>query len=255
MLHHMIKSFKKWLFVALGQDKYLQLLGLFFPSAYQLGLLRNDPVYDFHYYVRKLIKPGFTVIDIGANMGYYTRIFARLVGKTGKVIAIEPVAPFFRVMKKVADKYPQCTAYNYALGTEEKKISLNIPNQHGYLRTGLASIVTQAKPVANVFRFEAQMVKASSLLESLDRIDYIKCDIEGYETVVIPELRGLIEKHKPMLQIETSGPQRQEILRFMQSLGYQRFSLHNKKLVKDLPLEQHFGDFLFVFGTQPSNAD
>ncbi|MEY3368297.1 MAG: hypothetical protein RI973_1452 [Bacteroidota bacterium] len=244
----MIRTFKKWLFVALGQDKYIQLLGFFFPWIYRLGLLKNDPVYDFHYFVRQLVKPGFTVIDIGANMGYYTRIFAQLVGKTGKVIAIEPVAPFYRAMKKVADKYPQCIAYNYALGTEEKKITLSVPNQHGYLRTGLASIVTKAKPDSKDFSFEAQMVRASSLLQPLEKIDYIKCDIEGYETVVIPELRGLLEKHRPMLQIETSGPQRQEIIRFMASLGYQRFSLHEKKLVKDLPLEQHFGDFLFVFG-------
>jgi FkbM family methyltransferase len=246
----MVKIFKKILFNLLGQDNYLNLLSLLFPLSYRFGLLKGDPNYDFHYYVSKLIKPGFTVIDIGANMGYYTQIFAKLVGRTGKVVAIEPVYPFYKVMKKIADKYPQCNAYNYALGSEEKKITMTIPKKDGYLRTGLASVKIDEDDISMLFSFESQMVKASDFFQKLEKINYIKCDIEGYETVVIPEIQNLIEKHKPMLQIETFGDQREIILKIMKDLGYQRYSLHQKKLVKDLTLEKHFGDFLFIYESE-----
>ena len=242
----MVKTFKRWIYKILGQDRYLQLLGALFPLSYRLGLMSNDPIYDFHYYVKHLIRPGFTVVDIGANMGYYTRIFAELVGPNGKVIAIEPVPPFFKAMKRVADKYPQCVAHHCALGEEEKQITLCVPNEHGYLRTGLASIEGGPKEDGDFFYFQAEMSKGSALLAHEQRIDYIKCDVEGYETIVIPELKEIIEKHRPMIQIETYGAQQAFILQLMKGWGYSRYSLHQHALVRDLDLDKHFGDFLFI---------
>ena len=242
----MVRKLKRLLYRWLGQERYLRMLGSLFPIGYRLGLLRRDPIYHFHYYVRHLIKPGSTVVDIGANMGYYTRIFAELVGPSGRVIAFEPVPPFYRMMQRVAAHYPQVVAHHCALGEEEKTIILSVPNEHGYLRTGLASIGDASQDSGSAFRFEARMVKGSSLLEKEARIDYIKCDIEGYETTVIPELASVIEKHRPMLQIETYGEQKEAIMALMQAWGYERYSLHGNRLVKDLPMELHFGDFLFI---------
>jgi len=243
----MVKTIKRWIYKLLGQDRYLQLLGTLFPLSYRMGLLAKDPIYDFHYYVRHLIRPGFTVVDIGANMGYYTQIFAELTGPNGKVIAFEPVPPFFKAMKRVADKYPHCIAHPYALGEEEKAITLSVPNDHGYLRTGLASIEGGGQEGGDFFHFPAEMSKGSTLLAGEQRIDYIKCDIEGYETVVIPELQEIIKKHRPMIQIETYGAQQDFILPLLKSWGYSQFSLHQHALIKDLPLDKHFGDFLFIF--------
>jgi hypothetical protein len=45
--------------------------------------------------VNKIVKPGMTLIDVGANLGYYTIVFASLVGKSGKVFAFEPVKQYY----------------------------------------------------------------------------------------------------------------------------------------------------------------
>lgn len=63
------------------------------------------------------------------------------------------------------------------------------------------------KPAAGLalVEFEAEMRRGSELFASLDRIDLIKCDIEGYELVVMTEMRPLLERHHPTVLIETRG--------------------------------------------------
>ena len=54
----------------------------------------------------------------------------------------------------------------------------------------------------------------------MEKIDFIKCDIEGYERIVLPELRPLIEKFHPTVLVETDGESRQQMIRMFAELGY-----------------------------------
>jgi methyltransferase, FkbM family len=62
--------------------------------------LSIDPVFEplETEFCRAVVRPGAVVVDIGANIGYYTLIFARQVGPSGKVIAFEPDADNFRLL-------------------------------------------------------------------------------------------------------------------------------------------------------------
>ena len=72
------------------------------------------------FYLKQLIKPGYVCLDIGANVGYYATFLSDLVGLNGKVLAVEPVPLFARILKKNLGKYRQQNTqiYPYALGSE-----------------------------------------------------------------------------------------------------------------------------------------
>src|SRR5690606_15369627 len=227
----MVNFAKKLIFKTMGQRAYLRTLHRLFRFAYKSGYLKKDPVYKYHYYVKNLIKPDDVIVDFGGNLGYFTTIFAGLVPK-GRVIAVEPVVPFFETLQWATQNFPNVTLYNYALGTEEKSIQMSVPKNYGYLRTGLASVAEKDAPPEEHYLFDVQMKKASGLLASLPVINYIKCDIEGYEEYVLPEIRSLLEKHKPILQIETWGTHKKVVDDLMLELGYEKYTLKDGTLVR-----------------------
>ena len=73
--------------------------------------------------------------------------------------------------------------------------------------------------------FPARMRRGSELFAGLERLDFINCDIEGYEVVVMNELRPLLERFRPTVLIETGGENRPQIVALFTTLGYAGFTL------------------------------
>lgn len=242
----MTKSLKKILYKLLGEAAYLKALHVSFFILYDTGILKRNYIYKYHYFIKKIIKPGDCIIDIGGNLGYLTKIFSRLTGSAGKVISIEPVKPFFQTLKWALRNKKNCTIYNYALGAENKKITITLPKIDGFFRTGLAHIAKNETDREGHFNFEVEMIKGSELLINLPTINYIKIDIEGYEEFVLPELKEVFIKFKPILQIETAYPQKEIVFALMTELGYVQYGVYKNKLVKNLSEEVESGDYLFV---------
>jgi FkbM family methyltransferase len=238
------------LYKSLSQENYLRVLQRGFFLAYRLGLLKLFSIYDYHYYAKKLINKGDTIIDIGANLGYYSFLFAKWTGKTGNVFAIEPVKIFNKIFVEKVKKMSNITLYSYALGSEEKTVELVSSTHVGYLRTGLPHIYDQKKDGAietQEFRFETQMKKPSLLFNDLEKIDYIKCDIEGFEYVVLSEMKEVIRKHKPKVQVEVWGNNEEKVLALFNELGYSPYKLHKSRLMlQDNPTHKLRGDYLFL---------
>jgi FkbM family methyltransferase len=242
----MVKSVKKILYKVLGQKLYLKAMHYFFFKFYDLGLLRNNFSFKYHYFVKNLIQDGDYVVDLGANLGYFSKIFSRLAGKEGKVICIEPVKIFFETLKWGLRKQYNCTLHNYALGLEHKMIELVLPKSDGVFRTGLAHIQQADEKNTESYIFQTEMIIGSSLLIDLPKLNYIKCDIEGYEEFVLPELRGVIDKFKPILQVETDGKAKKIIFDMMTELGYIQYSVYKNKMVKNFSNKIESGDYLFI---------
>lgn len=238
-------TLKKILFKLLSQKAYLKTLHRSFYFLYDLGILKNDARFKYHYMVKKLIESNYTIVDIGANLGYFSKNFARLA-KNGKLISIEPVPAFFETLSFFMKKYPHATLYNVALGTEKGTITMVLPQSNGMIRTGLPHIAESEDEKKMHQTQDVDIVKGSELLGNLDRLDYIKCDIEGYELNVFQEIKPILEKHLPFVQVEIADKNLSSMLEIFQSMGYTQFGIKDFMFVQEKGKQSEEGDFFFV---------
>jgi FkbM family methyltransferase len=246
----MMLLIKKYIFRQLKIEKYLRILQRSYFFAYRTGLLRVNKNYACHYFVKKLIRKGDTVIDIGANLGYYSILFARWTGASGKVFSVEPIALYNQIFNEKAKKYSQIQLYPYALGTEEKKVELVSSPHVGFLRTGLPHVYnpqTDGNIETQEFKFEAQMKIPAVLFGDLERIDYIKCDVEGFEWIILSNMKEIIRKCRPKVQVEVWSENEENILQMFEELGYLPYKVfHNRLVLQKKGRTPVPGDYLFL---------
>lgn len=240
-------SVKKFLYRHLPLENYLRVVSCVFFTGYRLGLGKNSPVYEYPRFLKNLVRRGDTVIDIGANLGYYARIMCRLAGPQGKIYAVEPVKPILKVLKRNLRGCGNVEIMPYALGREDKCILLGNDSSRyaGYMGTGRNYVLNDDDEYTRAeIEFAAEMRRGSELFAGLERLDFIKCDIEGYETVVIPEMSSVIEKFLPLALVETGGANRRTITGLFFGWGYSGYILENGRLV---PMDDAEGDKDIVF--------
>jgi len=231
-----------------GPENYLILVSKFFFFFFHTGLLRISKSFYCHYYVSNLVKKGDVIIDIGANLGYFTRIFAESTGESGKVYAVEPVALFIKILTKNLKHFKNVEIIPFALGRSDNIwVKMGMPDHLKYFSHGRTHIIDDSESGKCCFITEAVVRNPSILFSDLSRLDYIKCDIEGYESEVIPEMAGLIRRFRPVIQIETSGDSRRQIYHMMDGMGYNCYWVDKKGLVKMTDeFSLSYGDLIFV---------
>ena len=219
--------------------------------GYFSGFLKLNKKFALHYFAPKLINKGETVLDIGGNLGYYSIIFGQKVGKTGKIIAVEPVTLFRRVFERNIRRRnwsKNISILPFALGEEDnKRIVMGVPSGNKYFRHGLTKVLDQPESAEkNQFEFQETMMRPESILNKLDRLDYIKCDVEGYEMHIFPLMKFIFEKFQPIVQIETDGENRNGIINFLGDYKYKPYYFLDKKIHALTGKENfHAGDVLF----------
>lgn len=242
------------LFKFLGFEKYLSLLSQLYFIAYKIGVLKFSKAYQYHYYLKKIIKKGDTIIDIGANLGYYSVLFAKWTGPSGMVHSVEPVPPVFKILKKNVRNFQNVVLYPIALGGENKAIQManNSKAEYGYITSGRNFVNTGVDSRKDLVLFNAEMKRGSELFHSLSRIDFIKCDVEGFELPVIQDMLPLITRFTPTMLIETEGENRTFIYQQLSQVGYSALVLSNNLLT---PLSEFSGssaDVLFIHSSRLS---
>lgn len=235
---------RRILYSILGQENYLFLIKKLFLISYSLGFLKSNRVYDWHYFSKNLIRPDDQIIDIGANLGYYTTLYRRWTGPESKIYAVEPIPLFRKILKKGTERDPRLRIIPFALGPESGSVRMGIPGDdilhHGYTR------VLDIENEKTVQTFEAEMRTPEEVFADLERVDYVKCDVEGFEDRLVPLLTDIIRKHSPLIQIESGQPQRKFIFSFLQGMEYEAYGLKNNLLFRlDSDLSDSFGDILF----------
>ena len=229
----MEKAIRSLLIHVLGFENYLRLVSRIYLRLSLAGFLQRK--YPELFYLHQLIKPGSVCIDIGANVGYYSVFLSHCTGKVGHVYAVEPVDVFARIFRSNtrALALDNITLHQTALGASNGKVKMGTPVIHGILRHGLTHVLADDEDSSSMKCYDVPMHIPDELFGSLETIDFIKCDVEGYEVHLFPHLMHSLQKHKPVLQIEISGTENiRAMLTMLTPIGYKPHGLQNNSLVQ-----------------------
>ena len=157
-------------------------------------------------------RKGDVFIDVGAHIGKYTVITAKIVGEDGLVIAIEPHPQNYKTLMKnvMLNRLTNVIAFRLAAWSTQQNLKLYTADKSGnhsvIRRTPMGFIKVRGKPIDDVV-----------MRLGLSHIDWIKIDVEGAEFHVIKGLYNTIKKYKPRLIIEVMD---KRVFRLMRELGY-----------------------------------
>jgi FkbM family methyltransferase len=212
---------------------------------FDLGILKSDERFKFHYATKKLIKEGDVVLDIGANLGYFSKLFARKNTK-GTLYSIEPIPMFFNRLKIILSSYSHVKLIHAALGASHGNLHMIMPVQQGVMRTGLPHVISEEEAKLNPDHLTVPVQSAREFLANLPHLDYIKCDIEGYEWTVFSTLELELDRLRPLVQIEISERYIPEFCEFFKGVNYVQCGLYDGKLIEEHGTQRVTADFLFI---------
>lgn len=248
-----MKTIRKLLVKVVGLKTYLSWVSKIYITLISLGFSKTK--YAELYFTQKIVKAGDTVLDIGANLSYYSYFLAKKIGQKGHLYAVEPIPMFADIWKKNMRKYAKqsITLFNCALGNEEKnEVVMSIPIVNGVVRHGLTKVDGQGdEKWGRLMEFKVPMHIGDSILEkeNITKLNYIKCDVEGYEQFVMPSLEKTISEYKPLIQIELNGKEnRQNVTDFLVQFKYDVYILQNDGLknIEVSEIHNYNQDFYFV---------
>lgn len=135
------------------------------------------------YRFRRILREGMTVVDAGANIGYFTLLAASRVGRSGKVVAIEPFPSNFDILASSvkANALSQVTAWQYGLGSTEGFGRVSQADQKVF-NNRTASMA--GEPNTGI-RVEVRTLDRCMADWGLEHIDLLKIDVDGFETRIL----------------------------------------------------------------------
>ena len=170
-------------------------------------------------------KEGETVIDVGANVGAYTLLAAKLVGENGRVVALEPEPINFNLLKRNIEINGfknvillQLAAWNKD-GSAVMEIRRNIADH---------TLSPQFGSTEALFQMEVQTARIDSLTRKIGirKVDWLKVDVEGAEYKVLMGCRNLLASSRAHVLIEVHLPEVLEpIINLLKKLGYQIYRM------------------------------
>jgi FkbM family methyltransferase len=174
-------------------------------------VIKSDPVvareliatkaYEPHLTERLCARllPGATFVDVGANVGFYALLAAHRVGSSGRVVAFEPNADNLKplLLNRLLNEVPQIEVLPFAVSDEQGFLSL--------MKIVSIASTKALDPAELEYLNDAQVVYAVTLdraLASEERVDVVKCDIDGHDFRAMSGGRGVLERFHPLVVAE-----------------------------------------------------
>lgn len=185
-----------------------------------------------------LVQNGWTVLDIGANIGETLLNFGK-VNTKGQNIGFEPVPYIFsRLQKNLAlNKFNSVSINNIALSDKAETLSFSMPKDKN--SGGIRMRKNKHKSDYGADK-EVQAIQLDEYLKEnpLKNIHFMKMDVEGFEMNVLKGALATIEKHKPTLFIEVDDmmlrqqeTSARELVDFLGQFGYQILNADTEALI------------------------
>jgi FkbM family methyltransferase len=181
--------------------------------------------------LRRLLGEGDVFYDVGANVGFFTLIAARLVGPRGQVYAFEPVGESAAAVRANAalNGFSNVTVIESAVGASAGRDRLVVVEDLSWSR--LERLRGQPGATATV---EVEVVAVDQLVEGgeLRPPTLVKIDVEGAELSVIEGMRRTLERHRPAVVCELHDTGAAVAAAFA-SLGYEVSNLDGKEAITE----------------------
>src|SRR5580658_2066437 len=207
-------------------------------------------------FVQSFLRPGMTVLDIGAHHGYYTLLASRRVGPSGRVLAFEP-SPRERNRLNLHLRFNRCknvSVESCALGDADSagQLFLAPTNESGFNSLRKPDVLGATTPISVVVQRLDQVL----VNQRIESVDFVKLDVEGAELSVLKGAHELLTKRpRPTILAEVQdvrtnpwGYEAKEIVRFLNDLDYRWYAPTAGGSLEemDVRLEKYDGNFVAV---------
>jgi FkbM family methyltransferase len=183
------------------------------------------------------VKKDQIVIDLGAHIGYYTLMMAKLVGPNGKVFAFEPEPRNLELLQKNISKngYENVIVVPKAVSNNEENCILYV----GQESFGANKIFKPKKTNVQKFKeIKTQTIKLDNYFKEnsfLEKISFLKMDIEGSEIKALEGMKKILESNQELMifteinkdALEDSGSDYKKMLKYLEGFNF-RFYIQDK---------------------------
>jgi len=145
--------------------------------------------------VKNEIKPNDVVLDVGAHIGYFTLLFAKLVGSEGKVFSFEPEPKNFELLTKNIEinNYENVITESKIVSDKNKTWTL-----YTFETSSGANRIYKPNENINVKPIEVDSISLDEYFknsEFLKRIKFVKIDVEGAELLVLKSMKSIFQNN------------------------------------------------------------
>jgi len=180
--------------------------------------------------VKKEIKENDIILDVGANIGYYSLIFAQLIGKSGKVYSFEPDPTNFEILKKniLVNKHENVILENKAVSNKEGNLKLYLSTENN----GMHRIYPSKWCKESI---DINSIKIDNYFNKNQKIDFIKLDIEGAEYDALLGMESIIQNNENIVifiefvptSLEEHGTNPEKVIDFFINHKFKIFKINN----------------------------
>lgn len=193
---------------------------------------------------KRFIKPGMNVIDVGGDIGYYSILFSKLVGDSGKVFVFEPDPGSFKILTKNIKNINRNNVYLVEMAVSNKSGTVDFFEMKG---PGKHSLFNVSKEDDNFVIKNKISVKATTLDEFVQghgnpKIDFIKIDIEGGEINALRGMKNVIAKSEKLIAMvefntrttSAGGMDPGEYIKELSQMGFKVKEISHKGGLRDV---------------------